>query len=68
MSGLFDKDGETSSKRVIGAIMVGWCLIMGGYYIACKTNQTEGSLALIEFIGSAGCGLIASGIIEKFKK
>lgn len=63
---MFSKEGELSSKRIIGACMIAWCLLASTYLIL-KDSQNIHSHSIIEFLGATGAGLISAGVVEAFK-
>jgi len=65
---VFEKDSNISSKRVLGVLLILWSIGAGTYFVLNIKSQTPSSLSAIQFFCTTGAGLLAAGIVEKFKK
>jgi hypothetical protein len=65
---IFEKDSNISSKRALGVLLILWSIGAATYFIVCIKSQTPSSLSAIQFFCTTGAGLLAAGIVEKFKK
>lgn len=64
---IFDKESTVSSKRIVGVIIIAWTLVSATVFLILKDKQTSDGKALIEFMVSAGSGLLGMGVFEKVK-
>jgi uncharacterized membrane protein len=71
MGMLQGNNGENSSKRIIGFIIIVWVMLCSTVYGTCILMGSKESNSIDNILismGCAACAMITGGVIEKFGK